>query len=229
MRRRPTRRPPGVSASRMASTGSTCVARRAGMTPETSVAITPTRSPTMMVRGATTVDVPGSSRPKPAIRLRRAGRQQQAAEDADDGGQHADHRGLDHDRAEDLAPRRAERPQQRELARALRDGDRERVEDQEAADEHGDAGEDEQGDLDEAERLADVRGALLGLLLAGEHGRGAAERLVDRGLQLLGRDAVVRRGGDVRDVAGLAGDALHLGQRHGRAWPGRSTSGRRAW
>ena len=48
------------------------------------------------------------------------------------------------DRVEHLPARRAERAQQRELARALRDRDRERVEDQEAADEHGDAGEDEQ-------------------------------------------------------------------------------------
>ena len=51
---------------------------------------------------------------------------------------------LEDHRAEDLPPRRADRPQGGELARPLRDGDREGVEDDEGADEEGDAGEGEQ-------------------------------------------------------------------------------------
>ena len=53
--------------------------------------------------------------------------------------------------------------------RALGDGDRERVEDQEAADEQRDAGEHEQRGADEAERVGEVLRLLLGLLLAGAH------------------------------------------------------------
>ena len=66
-----------------------------------------------------------------------------------------------------LAPGGAEGPQQRELAHALRHGDRERVEDDERADEHRDAGEREQRRAQEAEVVADVLGVLVGLLLAG--------------------------------------------------------------
>ena len=74
---------------------------------------------------------------------------------------------LDQHRAQDLRPRGAEHAQQRELLRALGDGDRERVEDQEAADEQRDAGEDEQRRADEAERVGEVLRLLLGRLLAG--------------------------------------------------------------
>ena len=51
---------------------------------------------------------------------------------------------LDDDRAENLSPRRAERAQRRELARALGDRDRERVRDDERADEQRDAAEREE-------------------------------------------------------------------------------------
>ena len=58
-----------------------------------------------------------------------------------------------------LAARRADHPQQPELLRALRDGDRERVEDRERADEHGHAGEGEQHRAQDAhERLERVEG-----------------------------------------------------------------------
>ncbi len=59
-------------------------------------------------------------------------------------GPRAEHEALGDDRAQDLAARGAERPQERELARALGDGDREGVEDDERADEERDAGEHEQ-------------------------------------------------------------------------------------
>ena len=72
-RRRLTRLAPGVPASRIASTGSTCVARRAGTKPETSVAIMPTASATMIVRASITVPVEGRSIPAEDSSPRSAG------------------------------------------------------------------------------------------------------------------------------------------------------------
>ena len=72
-RRRLTRLTLGASASRIASSGCTCVARRAGTKPETTVAIMPTSRPTMIVRGSITVPVEGSSRPNDASIARRPG------------------------------------------------------------------------------------------------------------------------------------------------------------
>ena len=63
-----------------------------------------------------------------------------------------------------LAARGADRPQRRELARPLGDRDRERVEDDEGADEERDAGEREQEVADELRELdrLEVLGRLLG-------------------------------------------------------------------
>ena len=75
-----------------------------------------------------------------------------------------DHR-LEDDRAEHLPPRGAQRPQRGELPHPLRDRDRERVGDDEAADEERDAGEAEQGVLDDVQPvlgLAAVGGRLRG-------------------------------------------------------------------
>ena len=71
--------------------------------------------------------------------------------------------------AEHLSSTRADGSQQRELATSLRDEDREGVVDDEHPDEDGDAGEDEQEDVEEAEPLLDVVLVLLGDLLAREH------------------------------------------------------------
>ena len=86
----------------------------------------------------------------------------QRGDQADDGrlGQH---------RAEHLAPAGADDPQQGQLAGALAHDDREGVEDGEAADEQRDEGEDQQGGREEAERLVDVAGLLVGHGLAGHH------------------------------------------------------------
>ena len=67
---------------------------------------------------------------------------------------------LEHDRAEHLAPRGAERAQRGELTHPLGDRDRERVGDHEAADEERDAAEAEQDVLEDAQpilRLLAVR------------------------------------------------------------------------
>ena len=69
---------------------------------------------------------------------------------------------LEDHRAEDLAPRRADRPQRCELARTLRDRDREGVEDDERADEEGDAGKGEQEVAEELRELVHLVDLLLG-------------------------------------------------------------------
>ena len=81
---------------------------------------------------------------------------------------------LEDDRAEHLAAGAAERPQRGELARALRDGDRQRVEDDERADEQGDAAEPEQEVRDERDPLVRVGRVGRRLRRAGLHlgGRG---------------------------------------------------------
>ena len=71
-------------------------------------------------------------------------RQREAEQEPDQRGEQADCERFEQHRPQHLAPRRAERAQRRELARALGDGDRERVGDHEAADEQGDPAEGEQ-------------------------------------------------------------------------------------
>ena len=102
------------------------------------------------------------------------GTSSQAAEQPEQRRDQADDGRLEHDRAQDLAARRAEHPQQRELARALRDRDRERVVDDERADEQRDPAEDEQRRAEEAELVLEVGGLRLGVLGAGADGHGLA-------------------------------------------------------
>ena len=96
-------------------------------------------------------------------------REQDAEAEADGGGDEAEHRAFEHDRAEHLAARGAERPQGRELLRPLCDRDRERVEDDERADEERDPAEGEQEVADEGDELADAFTVRLRLLGAGLH------------------------------------------------------------
>ncbi len=89
----------------------------------------------------------------------------EAEEEPDDRGHDADDERLEDDRAEHLPARRADRSQGRELARPLRDRDRERVRDHERADEERDAAEREQERLQEGDELVGVLGVGAGLLL----------------------------------------------------------------
>ena len=131
--RRPIR-PAGISApSRMAVTGETRVARSAGPRPASTVTMMPTASETMIVRAPNTVPVAGSSTPAAANTLVSSFARPRPAPRPIDRGDRADRERLDDDRAEHLAPARAERPQQRQLTRALGDRDRERVVDRERA------------------------------------------------------------------------------------------------
>ena len=86
---------------------------------------------------------------------------------------------LRHHRSDDLSPGTADRPQQTELPGALRDEDREGVEDDEAADEQPDAGEAEQRGVEEAEGLLDGLGGLTDDFGRAQH-LDVVERLPDR-------------------------------------------------
>ena len=68
----------------------------------------------------------------------------------------SDHRG------QHLSPAGAERPEQAEFTRALRHDDRERVEDDEGPDEQRDEREDEQRGAEEAQRVLQGLGLLVG-------------------------------------------------------------------
>ncbi len=150
-----------------ASSGVTRVARSAGTTDDPMVETMPTINGAMMAAAGITVPDCGSSKPialkspvtsstnprpatMPTIEAIRPSSER-----------------LDDDGGEDLAGGGAERPQHPELAGALGDGDRERVEDQEGPDEDGDPGEDQQGGGQEAEAVLDVRRLLGGVLGAG--------------------------------------------------------------
>ena len=135
--------------SRSTATGGTRVARTAGIRPATTVTRTPTSRLTSTVRSAKTVPACGRSISTIFITALRNFAMSNPEGDTDRGCRQTDQERLEHDRAQDLAARRADRPQQRELPRPLRDGDRERVEDDERADEERDPGEGEQEDLDE--------------------------------------------------------------------------------
>ena len=107
-------------------------------------------------------------------------RQPEPGGEADDRGEHADRERLGQHGAEHLAPVGADHPQQPELTRALGDGDRERVEDGERADEDRHAAEHQQRDPDDRDELLEPleREAVL---LGGGHDLGlAAARLPGR-------------------------------------------------
>ncbi len=90
-------------------------------------------------------------------------RQEDAETEADERSEKPDDERLEDHGAEDLPPRRADRPQRGELARALGDRDREGVEDDERADEERDAGEHEQEVAEDRRELVDLVHLLLGL------------------------------------------------------------------
>ena len=96
-------------------------------------------------------------------------REEHSHGDADERRQHADDDRFAEHLAHHLPLAGADRAQQRHLARALGDDDREGVVDDDGADDQGDEGEDQQGDVEEAELLLDRVLILLGDLGAGDH------------------------------------------------------------
>ena len=118
------------------------------------------------------------------------------------------------DRGEDLPPRGAERAQHPELARALGDRDRERVEDQEGAHEQRHAGEHEQRDPQEAEVAPRCRSS--GAWPPGRRSRPAPGAASPSRSGRAAAPASRRRGGhgDLVELPPLVGDPLRLGQQH---------------
>ena len=153
-----------VAPSRTAAIGGTRVARTAGRKLATSVTRMPTRSDKTIVRVSSRSPWFGSVKPTVSKSLKRHFASRRPKTEPDHRRERADDERLEHDRAEHLTPRAAERPDRRELAGSLSDRDRERVRDHEAADEERDAGEDEQEDPEEADELFGVRRVLLRLL-----------------------------------------------------------------
>ncbi len=196
-----------VAPSRTAAIGGTRVARIAGNRPAASVMPTPTTSATITVRSAKTRSAVGSSTPRarkspsmPSASRTPRPRPTSEASEADD-------ERLEDHRAEDLAARRADRPQRGELARSLRDGDRERVEDDERSDEEGDTGEDEEEVAEDRRELVHLVHLLLGLRRRAHDLRRLREHGLDGRDELVLRDAFARRDRD-RVVPTLAVEEL---------------------
>ena len=144
------------------------------------------------------------------------GRHSQAETDR---GRHQSGQGrLSEHRPEHLSSARPDQAQQRQLAGPLADGDRERVEDREGADEQGDRREDQQRRRDERERVVDRGRQLVGDGLATDDLHPGRQQLGDRPLQLdvvsAGRgehvDRVVAPG---RIEQALRGRQVEAGQR----------------
>ncbi len=132
-------RPGGtVAPSRTAAIGGTRVARMAGKMLAISVTRMPSPSATTTVRPVKTRPLFGSVKPDRVEQLEEAGREREPEEEPDQRGDHTHHERLHDDGPAHLPARRAERSQRRELPRALRDRDRERVDDHEGADEERD-------------------------------------------------------------------------------------------
>ena len=153
-----------VAPSRTAAIGGTRVARIAGRRLATSVTRIPTSSDTTIVRVSKTRPLFGSVNPTASKSAKRPFASARPEEEADDRGERrpstSDSTTIER---QHLPSRRAERAQRRELARALRDRDRERVRDHEAAHEERDPGEREQEVLQEADEARRVGRVLLRL------------------------------------------------------------------
>ena len=179
-RLRLTCRAPSVDASRIASSGSTCVARRAGTKPDTSVAIMPTARPTMIVRAAITVPVEGSSSPNEASSPRRPGASSRPPTMPST---EAMKPMISVSNTTDVRICRREAPSVRRSANSF---DRcatvtaNVLKIRKPPTNTAMPANTSSAMVRKPERLVDVAGRLLRLLLAGAHDRGVAERLRDR-------------------------------------------------
>ena len=214
--------------SRTAEIGAIRVARTAGQTEATSVTSVPVSIATTAVRGRKTVADCGISSSTGLEERGQPLREQDAEAEPDRGGDEAEHRALEHDRAEHLAARGAERPQCRELLRPLRDRDRERVEDDERADEERDPAEGEQEVADEGDELADALAVLRRLLGAGLHLGRVGQRGGDRVDQLALADAVAGRRRRPRRTRPCRARCAPWRRRRARSWRRRGCRRRRS-
>ena len=179
--------------SRIAASGGTRVARSAGASPASTVTIVPASSDTMIVRDCSTVPLSGRSAPNALNSWSSAGASASPSSSPSSEPSEPEQQPFDDDRAHDLGARGAERAQQAELARALGDRDRERVEDDERADEQRDVGENQQERAQEAELGFEVRGLLGGLFGAGADRHRGRQGGAHAAAQLVGGDARLGR------------------------------------
>ncbi len=154
--------------SLMAATGGIVDARTAGQIEAPTVTNKPTASAATTVRDWSTRSPSGTSKPIAPTSENRTRANSTPSTSPTSRRDSADDRRLDDHRADDLAPARAHGTEQPELVRALRDEDRERVEDDERGDDQADGGEAEEHSGEEVEELADV-GAAVGSDLGREH------------------------------------------------------------
>ena len=129
--------------SRSAAIGAIRAARRAGNHADSTVMPTPTANDRIIACALITIGPLGISYPNAAISTRRPDATPTPATRPATDAEHTDDERLDQHRALDLPPGGADRTQHRHVAGALGDGDRERVVDDEGADEDGDEGEHE--------------------------------------------------------------------------------------
>ena len=115
-------------------------------------------------------------------------------EQSDDRRDQADQQCLQDHGGQHLPARRADRSQRGELARPLRNRDRERVEDHEGADEQGDTRERQQEVADDRRERRDLAGLLARLLGTGPHRHCRPQIPPDAGDELLGCDPLLRGG-----------------------------------
>ncbi len=144
-----------TATSRMAATGGTLPARRAGDSAAMRVMTTPAASDTTTVVPVSTTPPAGTSKPNALEERFETGGHEDAGAEPDERRDDTDRERFEEHRREDLALLRAERAEQRVLACALRDGDVEGVEDDEPADQECDDREDQHELVEEAESLAD--------------------------------------------------------------------------
>ena len=213
------RRVGGGSKACSAAIGGTLVERRAGTSEESTVTTTPIASETTTVRDSITSEVVGRSISNAlSSALRQLAMQRPPTTPTIAPSTPIAER-LDEDRREIWRREAPERAQHPELRHPLGDGDREGVEDQEAADEDRDEGEDEQEGLQEAEVVADFFGAAVGLSAAGLDPHAGGHLALDPSFQRASRDALLRRrrrsgrtGPPCGSAAGHSG-AVDLGDR----------------
>ena len=153
----------------------------------------------------------------------------------DDRREHAEQQRLRDHRAQDLAARGAERAQRRQFARALGDRDRERVEDDERADEQRDVGEDEQESPGSREEAVGVLRRLLASAGAGAHLRARRQHRADLARAAApgvhagrGGDAIVSSAPPCRTPAGRSGESAAPSSRHREEAPPNFDDARRS-
>ena len=207
-----------VAPSRTAAIGGTRVARIAGKSPARSVMPIPTTSETTTVRVAKTRSAVGKSTPRLLNSAWIPSARSTPRAEPDERGEQPDDERLEDHGAEHLPPRRADRPQRRELPRPLGDRDREVLKMTNAPTKSAIAGEREQEVAEDRRELAHVVRLLLRLRRRAHDLRVLRQDRLDRRDELVLGDPLARGDGDRVVLALAAEELLRGGEReHGEA------------